>query len=682
MRVASSLKTLEIQTDSCVLLSGIDFAFANCSSFSWFSDSAQTILEKEEDTMKRYKRVICALLAGVLLCGALSLAAPQEGGSPETQAEIPQLLLNPEEAVEYGMKVNDRVQLRAPDSTETTEEPDNPAEPGSGSSEQPEADEILWRSDNPDVVSVTEDGLVTALAQTETPVEVAGRRENGEVLVCRITVSGYAVTGLTLKPERSTMQVGETQTISADIEPEQAADAALTWRSADEDILTVTQDGTVTAVGEGTTDLFAEAENGLSAKCTITVSGWLLTGFSLEPSAVQLKVGETKQLAAKPQPEGAALGTLRWTSGSPSVASVAQDGTVTAKAAGTAVITAANADGKTAASTVTVTGTGTGEDKVTAITLNRKTLTLTVGGAETLKATITPKQLQNTPITWKSSNAAVARVDKNGKVTALKAGSAVVTASAGGVSAQCTVTVKKKTVSGGIPSGGTTTPTVSGNPGSISVPTGVTGGAGILYLPGTLIPADSVRQYTMPQYIPDTVFLTIDSDMSSNIVSILSVLESAGVRATFFVPVENLYASDDLLRHIAGDGHSIGLLLTRTQAEANPVELLNSANETLSVITGTPTRLVRIAGGSAGNLNSAAAQAIRAGGYRLWDWSTAPRSYEAAVSAINRTGSVTVRFDSSANTASVLQQLMPYMKYCGIPARGIGAGDTPICQTP
>ena len=81
-------------------------------------------------------------------------------------------------------------------------------------------------------------------------------------------------------------------------------------------------------------------------------------------------------------------------------------------------------------------------------------------------------------------------------------------------------------------------------------------------------------------------------------------------------------------------------------------------------------------------LNSAAAQAIRAGGYRLWDWSTAPRSYEAAVSAINRTGSVTVRFDSSANTASVLQQLMPYMKYCGIPARGIGAGDTPICQTP
>ena len=633
--------------------------------------------------MKRYRRAVCALLAGVLLCGALSFAAPKKGNGPETQADILELILNAEEATEYSMKQNDRVQLRAPDRADEPEGLDDPDGSGSGSGELPADGGILWKSDNPDAVSVTEDGLVTALAQTETPVEVAGRRENGEVLVCRITVSGYAATGLTLTPERGTMQVGETQTIAAEIQPEEAADTALTWRSADEDILTVTQDGTVTAVGEGTTDIFAEAENGLSAKCTITVSGWMLTGFSIEPAAVRLKIGETKKLAAKPQPEGAEPGTLRWTSGTPSVASVAQDGTVTAETAGTAVITAANADGKTADCTVTVTGTD--EEKVTAVTLNCKTLTLTVGGTATLKATVSPKKLQNTAITWKSNNAAVARVDKNGKVTALKTGTAVVTASAGGVSARCTVTVKKKSTSGGtMPSAKPSTPgspSPSGSTGTTGV-TGVTGGAGILYLPGTLIPADSVREYTIPQYIPDTVFLTIDSDMGSNIVSILSVLETAGVRATFFVPAENLYASDDLLRHIAGDGHSIGLLLTRTQAESNPVELLNSANETFSVITGTPTRLVRIAGGSSGNLTSTAAQAIRAAGYRLWDWNTAPRSYDAAVSAINRTGTVTVRFESSAETASVLQQLMPYMKYCGIPARGISAGDTPICQTP
>ena len=163
--------------------------------------------------------------------------------------------------------------------------------------------------------------------------------------------------------------------------------------------------------------------------------------------------------------------------------------------AGTAVITAANADGKTADCTVTVTGTD--EEKVTAVTLNCKTLTLTVGGTATLKATVSPKKLQNTAITWKSNNAAVARVDKNGKVTALKTGTAVVTASAGGVSARCTVTVKKKSTSGGtMPSAKPSTPgspSPSGSTGTTGV-TGVTGGAGILYLPGTLIPADSVRE--------------------------------------------------------------------------------------------------------------------------------------------------------------------------------------------
>ncbi len=617
--------------------------------------------------MKPYRRIVCALLAGALLAGALSFAAPRTGGAPEAQADVPALVLDAQQETAYRMKVGDRVQLCAPEAGAAVSEG---GDTGSGSGQETGDADIYWAPENPDVVSVTQDGLVTALAQSEQPVEVAGRYESGVILVCNITVSGYAVTELTLTPARGTMQVGETQTVAAEILPEEAAaDAVLTWWSSDESVLTVAQDGTVTAAGEGTAEVLAQAENGLTASCTIAVSGWALTGFTLEPSALTLKAGQSQRLTAVAQPEGAQLGALRWRSDALEVASVAQDGTVTAHKAGTAVITAEDEDGRTASSTVTVTAAPA--ETVTAISLNRRTMTLTVGGTGRLTAAITPASLQNTAtVTWTSGNAAVARVS-GGTVTARKAGTAVITASVGEVRAQCTVTVKNKPTGSG--SGSTT-----GTTGT----TGVTGGGGILYLPGTLIPIESTRLYTMPQYIPDTVFLTVDSDMGAQIVSMLSVLESAGMQATFFVPVENLYASDDLLRHIAGDGHSIGLLLTRAQAQANPVELLNSANEALSVITGTPTRLVRIAGGSGGNLSREAAQAIRAGGYRLWDWSASPRTYDAAVGAMNRTGTVTVRFDSSANTAAVLQKLLPYMKYCGIPARGIGAGDTPICQTP
>ena len=80
------------------------------------------------------------------------------------------------------------------------------------------------------------------------------------------------------------------------------------------------------------------------------------------------------------------------------------------------------------------------EIKVESITLNKSTLTLTVGNDETLEATIEPEEAENVKITWESSNEDVATV-KNGKVTAVSAGKAVITASAGGEEASCVVTV-------------------------------------------------------------------------------------------------------------------------------------------------------------------------------------------------------------------------------------------------
>lgn len=625
--------------------------------------------------MKKFKRIICMMVAGALLCGALSFAAPQQTDSLVSQAQVQGIALHPDGAKAYSMKINDRVQLYA---------------------QSAEAGTISWQSAQPQTVSVTQSGIVTALTRTASPVKITGWCENGDVLTCDITVLGYTVTGITLTPQTNHMQIGQTQTISAQIQPAEAAGAALTWSSGNEAVLQVTQSGAVTAVSEGTADIFARAENGCTAKCTITVSGLQLTGIVIEPSAVQLKIGETAKLTAKPQPEGATLGTVHWTSDAPEVASVAQDGTITAKVAGTATIQASDNGGKTASCTVTVAA----EQVITQITLDKDTLKLNVGSTAVLKATISPAELQNTPITWQSSNAAVARVENNGTVTALKSGTAVITTSAGDVSAQCTIFVSGKQEPDEQqpeqpeqpdeqqpeqpteqqpqqpdeqpeqPSGSTGSTIGSWNP---------------PLFPSLIFPGTTIWQYSMPDSIPETVFLTIDSDLtanSTNIESMLNALEISSIRATFFVPVENLYASGDLLRHIAGNGHSIGLLLTAAQAQANAVELLNNANEALSVITGTPTRLVRIAGGSAGNLSAASAQTIRENGYRLWDWSTAPSSYDGAVDAIDNTGIVTVYFDSSANAMSIVQQLAPYMQYCNIPARGISAGDTPVCQMP
>ena len=89
--------------------------------------------------------------------------------------------------------------------------------------------------------------------------------------------------------------------------------------------------------------------------------------------------------------------------------------------------------------------TGTVIYKVTGVSLNKTSLTLNVGGSETLTATITPSNATNKNVTWSSEDANVAMVDTNGKVTAVGAGSTTIKATVDGKSASCEVTVTKAT---------------------------------------------------------------------------------------------------------------------------------------------------------------------------------------------------------------------------------------------
>lgn len=79
----------------------------------------------------------------------------------------------------------------------------------------------------------------------------------------------------------------------------------------------------------------------------------------------------------------------------------------------------------------------------TSVTLNKTELTLAVGNSETLTATILPENTTNKTAYWSSENENIATVDANGKVTAYKEGTTVITATANAASATCTVTVIK-----------------------------------------------------------------------------------------------------------------------------------------------------------------------------------------------------------------------------------------------
>lgn len=319
---------------------------------------------------------------------------------------------------------------------------------------------------------------------------------------------GVDITSVGL-PTDIVLEKGETQQLNIEYgtddkaEQEKIAEAAsklnLTWSSSDETVATVDETGLVTAVGAGEADITVSvADANISSTTHVKV---VITPTGIEaPDSIELVTnGEnSKALGAKMTPEDATEVKLAYESSDENVATVDENGVVTAVADGECVITtyvtadipatAENAeakpvvdevasseaevadfaadsetpddavasepedttdtdssfgvvpDGLSAETKVTVT------TKVEQITLNKTEGTLTVGNSVTVTATVTPDNATNATVNWTSSDETVATVDSNGKVTAVAAGNATITATSesdGDVSADYALTVNK-----------------------------------------------------------------------------------------------------------------------------------------------------------------------------------------------------------------------------------------------
>ncbi len=203
--------------------------------------------------------------------------------------------------------------------------------------------------------------------------------------------------------------------------------------------------------------------------CLTCLVGVEVTEIKLSESSVTLNVGESHQLSATVLPENATRKTVTWKSFITSVATVDENGKITALAPGTITITAI-ANGRYAECKVYV------KQPVTGIALDKTTLSLKTGATETLTAIISPDNASNKEVTWKSSDTAVATVSTSGKVTAVAIGTATITATTkdgSEKSASCEVTVVQPVkeivlnkTSTSIKVGGSETLTVTVSPGN------------------------------------------------------------------------------------------------------------------------------------------------------------------------------------------------------------------------
>ena len=290
-----------------------------------------------------------------------------------------------------------------------------------------EYDGVIWASSNASVANVNS-GAVSAVKEgTATITASAG----GKSATCSVKVSSkiVAVTSITLDKTSLSMQVGETEAITAIVSPDNATDKTVEWGSSDVAVATVA-DGIITAKKSGEAIITAKSGSCIAeCKVTITVSAESVT---LDKTSLSLAIGESATLTATVKPDDATDKTVAWSSSDESVAKV-DNGKVTAVKSGKATVTA-KCGVKTAECAVTVTV------PVSSITLDKTTLSLVIGESFTLTATVKPDDATDKTVIWSSSDESVARVD-NGKVTAVNAGQAKISAAVGNITTSCNVVV-------------------------------------------------------------------------------------------------------------------------------------------------------------------------------------------------------------------------------------------------
>ena len=295
-----------------------------------------------------------------------------------------------------------------------------------------------WASTNSEIAEVDQTGKVTAKT-VGTVTVTATTTDGGHIAACEVTVyvPYIPVENITLSTTTLNLNKGQTATLTAIISPTNATVQTVSWSSTNMDVAQIDRYGKVTAAGGGQATILAEAGN-ITAECVVTVTV-PVESIELDSTELSLEEGEIATLQALVSPDDATDKTITWTSTNTSVATVDAEGKVTAIGEGMATISAKSGS-VTAVCTVSVSKKVI---HVTSIEISESSLNIFVGETATLYATVLPVDATDRSYNWSSSNSDIADIDQTGKVTAISAGTAIITATTtdGNLEATCRVTV-------------------------------------------------------------------------------------------------------------------------------------------------------------------------------------------------------------------------------------------------
>ena len=294
--------------------------------------------------------------------------------------------------------------------------------------------EITWTSKKTAVASVNQKGLVTG--KTVGNSMIMATSQNGYSADC-LVVCQAKITGIKINPVTANMIVGQKITLTATTSPEIVTEK-VTWKSRNEDVAKVDNNGNVTGIGKGVVEIIAQNPGGtIQAVCTVTVK--------INPTEIRLNYSKLvldKNSSNIPKLEATILpdttyvnDSIVWDSSNKNVVTV-ENGNLTLIENGEAQITVTTQNGYTAQCSITVI------TPITSLAVSPTSETVYVGNTIQLTGTVNPSNTTESTL-WTSSNTDVATVSDTGLVTAKSAGTATITFknSSGTESDSCTVMV-------------------------------------------------------------------------------------------------------------------------------------------------------------------------------------------------------------------------------------------------
>lgn len=324
--------------------------------------------------------------------------------------------------------------------------------------------EFKWYTSNSSIARVSSDGVVTPRKVGTVTITVKSARNSRVKATYVVNVVDSKLPDSVTLAESGTITIenGQKLPLNATVTPSTATQT-LVWKSSSSSRVTVDQNGVVTGVKSGSATISAVSTYSSKKKDTVkikVVTKAAPTALALSAQPQTVMVGKTTQLTVTPTPATASvLGT--YVSSNPAIATVDQDGVVTAHAVGTARITLTSLKNSSVKATIPIVV----YDEYTpgGVTLSDSMIYMVKGNSQAITASVFPATAPQN-VVWSSSDTGVVSIGSDGMITAAGTGTAVISATTtNGLSARCKISVTSEYVATEIPARTTTVAGIAGN---------------------------------------------------------------------------------------------------------------------------------------------------------------------------------------------------------------------------